>query len=71
MRPAEPQVDWRDVPADPDLHGDLGYEFVNLEMIDLDAPNQVMVLPEEAEMLREDAFAVVDGDDVCDLREWA
>jgi hypothetical protein len=64
------QPDWSRVSEDPDLHSDLGYELIDLDVLDVEVADQVMVLPEETEMLREDAFVVVDDDDVCDLLEW-
>lgn len=65
------QSDWGDVSDDPDLHQDLDYELLDLDVLDIEVADQVMVLPEETEMLKEDAFIVVEEDDVCDLAEWA
>lgn len=62
-------VDWWDVSQDPDPADDLGYEAINLDVIRTatGGEQQVLVLPSDEDMLREDAFLVAGEDSVCDL----
>jgi hypothetical protein len=62
-------LDWWDVSQDPDPVGDLGYEVIDLDVIRTanDGRQRVLVLPTDEDLLREDAFMVVDEDDVRDL----
>jgi hypothetical protein len=61
--------DWWDVGDDPDAHADLDYELVDLDLIYTDASGreQVLVMPNDEDMLRDDAFLVADEDDLYDL----
>lgn len=61
--------DWWDVPADPDPVVDLDYECIDLDIIDttIDGVPQLLVLPRDEDLLREDAFMVVDEESVLDL----
>jgi hypothetical protein len=63
------ETDWHHVPSDPDATVDLGYEFVDLDVIPTveEGRSRVIVLPTDEDMLREDAFVLVDEDDLCDL----
>lgn len=63
------ETDWWDVEADPDPATDLGYELVDLDVIHTEAGgrDQVLVLPSDEDMLREDAFVVVSRDSIRDL----
>jgi hypothetical protein len=60
--------DWREVPRDPDPE-DLGYEIDDWEVIRArkDERGHLMFLPEEEDMLREEAFIVADNASVCDV----
>lgn len=70
MRSSNPKREWEEIPTDPSLDGDLDYQLVDLDVIYLEDSNKVIVLPEEEEMLREDAFMITMDDDICDLIEW-
>lgn len=61
--------DWREVPDDPDLAMDFGYEAVELDLIPTmaEGTNRVLVLPTDEEMLADDAFMIVDERSVRDL----
>lgn len=65
----EADGDWWDVGQNPDPNADLGYELVDLDVIrhDPGRRDQVLVMPTDEEMLREDAFLVADADDLVDL----
>jgi hypothetical protein len=65
----EEDVNWWDVGQNPDAHEDLGYELVDLDVIHHDPGqrDQVLVLPRDEDMLRDDAFLVADADDLVDL----
>ncbi len=64
---------WRELPPNPDPLDDLGYDLVELDFIPTSTSGgeEVLVLPTDEEMLREDAFVVVDKDSVVDLAEQA
>jgi len=61
--------DWWDVPSDPDLDVDLDYECIELDIIDtmIDGDPQLLVLPRDEDLLREDAFIVIDQNSILDL----
>lgn len=63
--------DWRQQPVDPESNADLGYRLDDWERIQArDATDEkYLYLPEDEEMLRQEAFIVVHPDDVCDLGE--
>jgi hypothetical protein len=57
--PAE-AVDWTELPSDPDLESDLGYELDELDVIETNnGSGQVLMLPNDEEDLREECFLVV------------
>jgi hypothetical protein len=65
----ESDANWWDVGEHPDPHDDLGYELVDLDVIhhDQGRRDQVLVLPADEDMLRDDAFLVADATDLVDL----
>lgn len=58
--------DWVRLPANPDVHDDLGYELCDLEAHETNDGN-VLVIPQDEDMLRDDAFIVVAEEDVVTL----
>lgn len=62
-------TDWWDVAEDPDPETDLDYELIDLDVIQTTANDrhQVLVLPTDEDLLREDAFMVVEESAVYDL----
>ena len=69
---AEPfsRAEWEQLPTDPDPVENLGYDRVDWEeFAALDGTDQVMFLPADEDVLREDAFVVADRQAVCDLAE--
>lgn len=60
--------DWEDAPRDPDPE-DLGYAIDDWEVIRArkDDRGHLMFLPEEEDMLRDEAFIVADNNAVCDV----
>ena len=59
---------WEKLPADPDLQTDLEYSTTDWEVIEtLDNSNQVIFMPEDEELLKDDAFIVADERITCDL----
>lgn len=69
MSHVERSGDWRDAPSDPDPTADLEYDIIDLDIIKTSTNGrpQVLVLPTDEDLLREDAFMVVDEDSVYDL----
>jgi hypothetical protein len=59
---------WEQLPSDPDPRADLGYAFTDWEeFATLDGTDQVMFLPADESLLREDAFVVASEDTLLDL----
>lgn len=61
------RAEWEQLPADPDP-GTLGYELSEWEQFSaIDGTDQIMFLPEDEAVLREDAFVVAEDGAICDL----
>lgn len=62
-------VDWKQLPADPDLETDLGYDMMDWEVVKArkNGTGHLMFLPDDERMLKDDAFIVADASSVCDL----
>lgn len=58
--------DWEQLPSDPDLHDDLGYELLDLESYETDE-DHVLFLPKDEDMIRDEAFMVARKQDVHSL----
>lgn len=54
--------EWEELPSQPDLQDDLGYELCDLETYEAEE-DRIVVLPKDEDMIREDAFIVVGKDD--------
>lgn len=65
------KTDWRKVPDDPDPTTDLGYDIIDLDVVptSVEGREQLLVLPTDEDLLREDAFMVIDKSDICNLNE--
>ncbi|GEM_PF-232734 len=62
---------WVNLSSDPDPQKDLGYAGANWETVEtLDNSNQIIFMPEDEELLKDDAFIVADEDVPCDLAEF-
>ena len=62
---------WEKLPANPDIHTDLGYSTTDWEVIEtLDNSNQVIFMPEDEELLKDDAFIVANEHITCDLGKY-
>jgi len=59
---------WHGVPSDPHPN-DLGYDLIDLDVVrtTTNGRAQVLVLPADENLLREDAFLVADDEAVYDL----
>lgn len=59
---------WEDLPSDPDIRADFGYEIARWETIDTATDsNQLIFMPQNEELLKDDAFIVANEEDLCDL----
>lgn len=66
--PSVSRTEWAQVSDDPDLQDDLGYEMIDLEIIQANnKAEQYMFLPQDEEMLTEEAFIVAEPDSVVDI----
>ncbi|MFC7134055.1 MULTISPECIES: hypothetical protein [Salinibaculum] len=60
--------EWEELASDPDLRHDLGYDLAAWEQFrTLDGSEQLMFLPEDEELIHDDAFVVADEDAIVDL----
>ena len=65
------QKQWENLASDPDIHTDLGYRATDWEIIEtLDNSSQLIFMPEDEELLKDDAFIVADENVTCDLGEY-
>ena len=65
------QQQWENLASDPDIHTDLGYRATDWEVIEtLDNSNQLIFMPEDEELLKDDTFIVADESVTCDLGEY-
>lgn len=60
--------DWEQLASDPDLFEDLEYELLDLEAYETDE-DKVLFLPQDEDMLRDEAFIVVHKEDLHTLSE--
>lgn len=62
--------DWERLAADPDPVQDLGYDPVDWDVVEANnTSGQLIFLPQEDELLKDDAFIVAEPASVCDVRE--
>jgi hypothetical protein len=65
---SDADFDWEELPPDPDLEDDFGYEMLDLEVVKAhNSKGQFMFLPRDEDMVRNDAFVVADDSSVCDV----
>ena len=60
---------WEKAPADPDPERDLEYRFLDVDVVCAEQYGQLLVLPSDDSMLKDDAFIVADKSAVVDLSE--
>ncbi|WP_135822883.1 hypothetical protein [Halostella litorea] len=65
------RVEWAKQDTDPDLTADLDYRLDDWEVVDARTAGgeQLMFLPNDEELIKEEAFIVADPDSVRDLGE--
>jgi len=62
------ETEWATAPADPDTRENLGYELRDWEVLTPSRESdQVVFLPEDESLLREEAFLIVSRESVCSL----
>ena len=61
--------EWERKPTNPDLKRDLGYEMLDWEVIQSEQGNRklLLFLPSDKDMLKDNAFMVVESSGVCEL----
>lgn len=62
------RAEWEGVPTDPDPEEDLGYEAADLEVFDAD-DDHLIYLPQDEDMLRDEAFIIARKADLRSLEE--
>jgi len=65
------RVEWAQQDADPDLTEDLDYRLDDWEVVDARSAgnDQLMFLPNDEELIKEEAFIVAEPDTVRDLAD--
>lgn len=63
--------EWERIPEDPDEERDLGYEMTDWSAIEArrNGSEHLMFIPDDTELLREEAFIVAHPDSVADVVE--
>lgn len=63
--------EWLELPTDPDLARDLGYDIVPWEVVAVDNgdSDHRVLLPTDDAMLRRDAFIIIPSPMMCELDE--
>lgn len=62
------RTDWEELRSDPDVRADLGYAIAPWESIDTATEStQVIFMPQNEDLLKDDTFIVADQDVLCDL----
>lgn len=62
--------DWEELASDPNTEADFGYRITEWNSFETpDNSSQVMFLPTEESLLKEDAFVVAEESDICELGE--
>lgn len=63
--------DWEDVPEDPDPNRDLGYELLDLDLVNVENRSEeyVVVMPPDEEMLWDEELIIAMEDDLVDPTE--
>ncbi len=62
------RADWETVSSDPDLQADLGYAVTAWETIETATDSdQIIYMPQDEELLKDDTFIVANEDVLCDL----
>lgn len=62
--------EWKDVPRDPDLEADLGYDLSRLDVLQSGGSTRYMILPHDEEMIEEEMYIVIDECAVYDAADW-
>jgi len=63
--------EWEDVSSDPDLADDLGYDLMELDVLQADGSSAYMVMPHDEELVRDEAFIVAEERAVQQVVDWA
>jgi hypothetical protein len=62
--------DWKRVSRDPDLADDLGYDLLELDVLQSGGSRKYMILPHEEELVRDEVFIVAEEPAVQDVIDW-
>jgi hypothetical protein len=62
--------EWEEIPADPDLRADLGYDLHELDVLQAAGSTQYMILPHDESMIQDETFIAIDESGVCDVVDW-
>ena len=69
--PTLSRTEWEELKPNPDPRTDFGYRVDDWERFDTsDNSNQIIYLPSEESLLKEDAFIVAEEETLCDLGEF-
>ena len=63
------RVEWNSVESEPDPQQDLGYDDIEVDVIEAGEYDQLIFLPRDEDMLDQDAYIVLDEEAVVDLED--
>lgn len=67
---SELEREWDHASEDPNPMADLDYRYVSINVVAAEQYDRLLLLPEEEDMLKKDAFIVVGEDELVDLSDW-
>jgi hypothetical protein len=62
--------DWEQLPRDPDLSEDLGYDLLDLDVLQSGGSKKYMILPHEEALVRDEMFIVAEEPAVQEVIDW-
>ncbi|WP_440991927.1 hypothetical protein [Haloarchaeobius baliensis] len=62
---------WEDAAPHPHPETDLEYEYLSISVVKAERYERLLLLPEDEDMLHDDAFMVVGENDLVDLSDMA
>ncbi|MFD1647758.1 hypothetical protein [Haloarchaeobius litoreus] len=65
------EQEWKDAAPHPHPETDLEYECLSISVVKAEQYERLLLLPEDEDMLHDDAFMVVGEDDLVDLSDMA
>ena len=62
---------WEDAAPHPNPETDLEYEYLSISVVKAERYDRLLLLPEDEDMLHDDAFMIIGENDLVDLPDMA